>query len=125
MKVLIVGSGGREHALAWVCTSAAGVTEVLVAPGNAGTATEPRVRNANVAATDIPGLIGLARAEHVELTIIGPETPLVMGVVDEFQAAGLRCFGPSRAAARLEGSKAFSKEFLRRHDIPTAAHRSS
>ena len=124
MKVLIVGNGGREHALAWRCAAAPTVSEVLVAPGNAGTATEPRVRNASVAATDIPGLIALARAESIALTIIGPETPLVMGVVDAFQAAGLRCFGPSRAAAQLEGSKAFSKEFLRHHNIPTALYRS-
>lgn len=124
MRILIVGNGGREHALAWRCAAAAEVTEVLVAPGNAGTANEPRVRNVAVAATDIPGLIAVARLEQVALTIIGPETPLVMGVVDEFQAAGLRCFGPSRAAAQLEGSKAFSKEFLQRHRIPTAAYRS-
>ena len=124
MKVLIVGGGGREHALAWRCAASNAVSEVLVAPGNAGTATEARVRNVDVAATDIPGLIALARAEGVVLTIIGPETPLVMGVVDAFQAAGLRCFGPSRAAAQLEGSKAFCKEFLRRHGIPTAAYRS-
>ena len=124
MKVLIAGNGGREHALAWCCAAAASVSEVLVAPGNAGTATEPKVRNIGVAATDIPGLIALARAESVALTIIGPETPLVMGVVDAFQAAGLACFGPSRAAAQLEGSKAFSKEFLRRHGIPTALYRS-
>jgi len=124
MKILIVGNGGREHALAWCCRKGAGVTEVLVAPGNAGTATEPGVRNVAVAATDIPGLIALARAEKVALTIIGPETPLVMGVVDEFQAAGLRCLGPRRAAARLEGSKLFAKEFLQRHRIPTAGYRS-
>jgi phosphoribosylamine---glycine ligase len=124
MKILIVGSGGREHALAWVCAASASVSEVLVAPGNAGTAGEPRVRNAGVGASDIPGLIALARAEAIDLTIIGPETPLVLGVVDEFRSAGLRCFGPSRAAARLEGSKAYSKEFLRRHGIPTAAYRS-
>ena len=123
MKILIVGNGGREHALAWCCSRAAGVIEVLVAPGNAGTAAEPRMRNANVAATDIPGLVQLAHAEQVALTIIGPEGPLVMGVVDAFQAAGLRCFGPSRAAAQLEGSKAYCKEFLRRHRIPTAAYR--
>ncbi len=124
MKVLVVGDGGREHALAWRCAASAAVSEVLVAPGNAGTATEPRLRNVGVAASDIPGLVALARAENIALTIIGPETPLVGGVVDAFQAAGLRCFGPSRAAAQLEGSKAFSKEFLRRHQIPTAGYRS-
>ncbi|MBS0388067.1 MAG: phosphoribosylamine--glycine ligase, partial [Proteobacteria bacterium] len=124
MKVLIVGNGGREHALAWKCAASPSVREVLVAPGNAGTATEPKVRNAAVAATDIAGLVALARAEGVALTIIGPETPLVMGVVDAFQAAGLACFGPSRACAQLEGSKSFTKEFLRRHEIPTARYRS-
>ena len=123
MKILIVGGGGREHALAWCCSRAAGVTEVLVAPGNAGTAAEPRMRNVNVAATDIPALVRLAQAEQVALTIIGPEGPLVMGVVDAFQVAGLRCFGPRRSAAQLEGSKAYCKEFLERHRIPTAAYR--
>jgi phosphoribosylamine---glycine ligase len=122
MKVLIVGSGGREHALAWKCAQSTRVTEVLVAPGNGGTATEPRVRNVAVAAEDITGLVAMAQAERVALTIIGPEQPLVMGVVDAFAAAGLRCFGPRQAAARLEGSKAFTKEFLKRHGIPTAAH---
>ena len=123
MKILIVGNGGREHALAWCCLKAPGVSEVLVAPGNAGTGAEPRVRNVKVAATDIAGLVQLALAEKVALTIIGPEGPLVMGVVDAFKAAGLRCFGPSRAAAQLEGSKAYCKEFLERHRIPTAAYR--
>ena len=120
MKVLIVGGGGREHALAWKCAAAARVTEVLVAPGNAGTAAEPRVRNVAVAAEDIVALVQLARAERVDLTIVGPEAPLVAGIVDAFVAAGLSCFGPRREAARLEGSKAFAKEFLRRHGIPTA-----
>ena len=124
MKILVVGNGGREHALAWCCASAPGVTEVLVTPGNAGTAAEPRVRNVSIAPTEIEALVALARAESVDLTIIGPETPLVMGVVDAFQAAGLKCFGPGRAAAQLEGSKAFTKEFLRRHAIPTAGYRS-
>jgi phosphoribosylamine---glycine ligase len=120
MKVLIVGGGGREHALAWKCAAAARVAEVLVAPGNAGTAEEPRVRNVGVAADDIAALLRLARAERVDLTIVGPEAPLVAGLVDAFAEAGLSCFGPRRAAARLEGSKAFAKEFLRRHGIPTA-----
>jgi phosphoribosylamine---glycine ligase len=120
MKVLIVGGGGREHALAWKCAAAARVAEVLVAPGNAGTAAEPRVRNVGVAADDIPALLRLARAERVHLTIVGPEAPLVAGFVYAFADAGLSCFGPRRAAARLEGSKAFAKEFLRRHGIPTA-----
>jgi phosphoribosylamine---glycine ligase len=120
MKVLIVGGGGREHALAWKCAASSGVSEVLVAPGNAGTAAEPKVRNVRVAADDVAGLTRLAAAEHAALTIIGPEAPLVAGVADAFAAAGLRCFGPTQAAARLEGSKAFAKEFLRRHGIPTA-----
>jgi phosphoribosylamine--glycine ligase len=120
MKVLIVGGGGREHALAWKCAAAARVAEVLVAPGNAGTAGEPKVRNAAVATEDTAGLVQLALRERIDLTIVGPEGPLVAGVVDAFAAAGLRCFGPRRACAQLEGSKAFSKEFMRRHGIPTA-----
>jgi phosphoribosylamine---glycine ligase len=120
MKVLIVGGGGREHALAWKCAAAARVSEVLVAPGNAGTAAEPRVRNIGIQAEDIAALVQLARAERVDLTIVGPEAPLVGGIVDVFVAAGLNCFGPGREAARLEGSKAFAKQFLRRHGIPTA-----
>lgn len=120
MKVLIVGAGGREHALAWKCALAARVAEVLVAPGNAGTAMEPKVRNVAVAAEDIAALVQLAQRELVDLTIVGPEAPLVAGIVDAFATAGLRCFGPRRAAAQLEGSKAFAKEFLRRHGIPTA-----
>ena len=123
MKVLIVGGGGREHALAWKCAQSARVREVIVAPGNAGTQTEPRVRNAAVSATDLSGLVELARREQIALTIIGPEAPLVAGVVDAFQAAGLACFGPLQAAARLEGSKAFAKDFLQRHGIPSAAYR--
>jgi len=121
VKVLIVGSGGREHALAWKCAASPRVTDVLVAPGNAGTAREPKVRNAAVEATDIGGLVQLARTEGVSLTIVGPEAPLVAGIVDAFERQGLRCFGPRLAGARLEGSKAFAKEFLRRHRIPTAA----
>jgi phosphoribosylamine---glycine ligase len=123
MKVLIVGNGGREHALAWKCAQSPRVDEVLVAPGNAGTDHEPRVRNVDVAASDTAGLIALSRREGVDLTIIGPEAPLVAGVVDAFQMQGLRCFGPTRLAARLEGSKAFTKDFLHRHGIPTAAYR--
>ena len=122
MKVLVVGGGGREHALAWKLRQSAGVTEVLVAPGNAGTATEPGLRNVNVAADDCVGLLALAQREAVDFTLVGPELPLVAGLVDDFTAAGMPCFGPSKAAAQLEGSKAFSKDFLQRHGIPTAAH---
>ncbi|MFM7396678.1 MAG: phosphoribosylamine--glycine ligase [Gammaproteobacteria bacterium] len=122
MKVLIVGSGGREHALAWKCAQSTRVAEVLVAPGNAGTAGEPKVRNVSVNAEDVAGLVDLARREQIDLTIIGPEAPLVLGVVDAFETAGLRCFGPRKAPSQLEGSKAFTKEFLRRHRIPTAAY---
>jgi phosphoribosylamine--glycine ligase len=122
MKVLIVGGGGREHALAWKCAQSPRVSEVLVAPGNGGTATEPRVRNVDVAAEDVAGLVALAKREQIGLTIIGPEAPLVIGVVDAFAAAGLRCFGPRQAAAQLEGSKAYTKEFLKRYGIPTAAY---
>jgi len=123
MKVLIVGAGGREHALAWKCAASPEVAEVLVAPGNAGTASEPKVRNIEVGAEDVAGLVKLALDERVDLTIIGPEAPLVAGVADAFGARGLKCFGPPRAAARLEGSKAFAKEFLGRHAIPTAHSR--
>jgi len=122
MKVLIVGGGGREHALAWKCAQSPRVDAVLVAPGNAGTAREPKVRNVDVAADDVPALVALAQDQRIDLTIIGPEAPLVLGVVDAFEARGLRCFGPRRAPSRLEGSKAFTKEFLRRHGIPTAGY---
>lgn len=124
MKVLIVGGGGREHALAWKCAQSSKVSEVLVAPGNAGTALEPRLRNVAVAADDIDALLDLAEAEVVGLTIVGPEVPLVAGIVDRFRERGLACFGPTAAAAQLEGSKAFTKAFLERHNIPTAAYRS-
>ncbi|SHE76524.1 phosphoribosylamine--glycine ligase [Thermomonas hydrothermalis] len=120
MKVLVIGSGGREHALAWKLAQSPRVAEVIVAPGNAGTASEPKCRNAAVKATDIDGLLQLAQDEGVALTVVGPEQPLVAGVVDRFRAAGLRIFGPSAAAAQLEGSKAFAKAFLHRHRIPTA-----
>ncbi len=122
MKVLVIGGGGREHALAWKFAQSPRVAEVIVAPGNAGTAAEPKCRNAAVATMDIPGLVALARAERVGLTVVGPEGPLVFGVVDAFEAAGLPCFGPKRLAARLEGSKQFTKEFLTRHRIPTARY---
>jgi len=123
MKILVVGGGGREHALAWKCAQSANVDEVIVAPGNAGTAIEPRVRNVQVGAEDIEGLLDLATSEAIGLTIIGPEVPLVAGIVDRFQENGLACFGPSAAAAQLEGSKAFTKDFLKRYNIPTADYR--
>ncbi|MDP3858972.1 MAG: phosphoribosylamine--glycine ligase [Stagnimonas sp.] len=123
MKVLVIGAGGREHALAYTLARSPRVSEVLVAPGNAGTARESGCRNVAVAADDIPGLLRLAQAEAVGLTVVGPELPLSLGVVDSFEAAGLRIFGPTRAAAQLEASKAFTKDFLERHRIPTAQYR--
>ncbi|NLB13764.1 MAG: phosphoribosylamine--glycine ligase [Gammaproteobacteria bacterium] len=120
MKILVIGSGGREHALAWKLAQSPRASEVLVAPGNAGTAHEAKCRNVAVKADDIEGLLALAQREDVALTVVGPEAPLVAGVVDRFRAAGLRVFGPSAAAAQLEGSKAFAKDFLARHGIPTA-----
>jgi len=122
MKVLIIGGGGREHALAWKAAQSPSVETVFVAPGNAGTALEPRIKNVAIAADDIDGLVKFAQAENIQLTIVGPEAPLVAGVVDAFQQADLRCFGPSKTAAQLEGSKSFSKDFLSRHKIPTAAY---
>lgn len=122
MKVLIIGSGGREHALAWKCAESDDVSEVLVAPGNAGTASEKKVRNVAVSSDDIDVLSKLARDEKIDLTIVGPEAPLVAGIVDRFDSLGLPCFGPNAAAAQLEGSKAFTKDFLARHDIPTGEY---
>ena len=120
MKVLVIGAGGREHALAWKIAQSPQVQEVLVAPGNAGTAREDKCRNVAVGATEIDRLLQLVRDEGVALTVVGPEAPLVAGVVDRFRAEGLRIFGPTAAAAQLEGSKAFAKDFLARHGIPTA-----
>ena len=122
MKVLVVGGGGREHALAWKCAQSQRVTHVYVAPGNAGTALEPKLSNIDIAAEDIDALLGFAVREDIDLTLIGPEGPLVAGIVDAFNDAKRACFGPTRAAARLEGSKAFTKEFLRRYQIPTASY---
>ncbi|HWJ05521.1 MAG TPA: phosphoribosylamine--glycine ligase [Steroidobacteraceae bacterium] len=122
MKVLIIGSGGREHALAWKVAQSRRVSQVFVAPGNAGTRLEPNTTNVDIAADDVPALLEFARRERIDLTIVGPEGPLVIGVCDEFAAAGLKCFGPSRLAARLEGSKAFTKDFLQRNGIPSAAY---
>lgn len=123
MKVLVIGSGGREHALAWKLAQSPRVREVLIAPGNAGTAREPRCRNVAVAADDLAGLVALAQREGIDFTVVGPEAPLALGVVDAFAAAGLRIFGPRRNAAQLEASKAFTKDFLARHRIPTAQYR--
>ncbi len=122
-KVLIVGNGGREHALAWKCAQSPRVTEVIVAPGNAGTAREPKVRNVAIGVAELEKLANLAASEGVALTIVGPEVPLVAGIVDLFSTRGLPCFGPRKAAAQLEGSKVFTKEFLQRHRIPTAGYR--
>lgn len=122
MNVLVIGGGGREHALAWKAAQAKDVNTVFVAPGNAGTALETKVKNVPIAADDVPGLLAFAQQNNIELTIVGPEAPLVLGVVDAFRAAGLMIFGPTQGAAQLEGSKAFSKDFLARHRIPTAAY---
>lgn len=122
MKVLIIGNGGREHALAWKAAQSPLVTKVFVAPGNAGTALEPNLENINIKANDISGLLNFAQQQQIDLTIVGPEVPLVLGVVDSFQKAGLKIFGPTKSAAQLEGSKAFTKDFLARHHIPTAEY---
>ena len=122
MKILIIGSGGREHALAWKCAQSSDADEILVAPGNAGTARETKCRNVAVSSDDIDALAQLAQDENIGLTIVGPEAPLVAGIADRFSELGLPCFGPSAAAAQLEGSKAFTKDFLARHHIPTAAY---
>jgi len=123
MRILVVGGGGREHALAWKLARSTRVARVLVAPGNAGTAIEPKCENLAIAADDIDALLDYARSNGVDLTMIGPEAPLVAGIADRFVDAGLRIFAPCAAAARLEGSKAFAKDFLRRHAIPTADYR--
>ena len=122
MKVLIIGNGGREHALAWKTAESSDVTKVFVAPGNAGSAAENKVENVNIDVTDLAGLVAFAKTESIDLTIVGPEVPLVLGVVDEFEKEGLAIFGPTAAAAQLEGSKAFTKDFLARHNIPTASY---
>lgn len=122
MKILIIGNGGREHALAWKTAESNDVSKVFVAPGNAGTATENKVENINIGVTDIEDLVAFAKTQSIDLTIVGPEAPLVIGVVDAFEKEGLAIFGPTAAAAQLEGSKAFTKDFLARHNIPTAAY---
>ena len=120
MNILVIGGGGREHALAWKAAQSPLADTVFVAPGNAGTAREPKLHNVAIGVEDIAALVDFARDNAVGLTIVGPEVPLVLGVVDAFQAAGLKCFGPGRGAAQLEGSKSFTKDFLARHRIPTA-----
>ncbi|HEY4774304.1 MAG: phosphoribosylamine--glycine ligase [Candidatus Muproteobacteria bacterium RIFCSPHIGHO2_12_FULL_60_33] len=122
MKILIIGGGGREHALAWKIAQSPQAEKVFVAPGNAGSAREARCENVAIAAEDVDGLLRFAQQNKIDLSVVGPEVPLVLGVVDRFRAAGLRCFGPTQAAAQLEGSKAFTKDFLARHKIPTAAY---
>ncbi|MEZ8067726.1 phosphoribosylamine--glycine ligase [Vibrio sp. FF145] len=119
MNVLIIGAGGREHALGWKAAQNPNVETVFIAPGNAGTALEPKLENVNIGVEDIAGLVEFAQDKKIELTIVGPEAPLVIGVVDAFREVGLPIFGPTQAAAQLEGSKAFTKDFLARHDIPT------
>ena len=122
MKILVVGNGGREHALAWKAAQSPLAHQVYVAPGNAGTALEPNLKNIDIAASDIEGLLEFAIRENIDLTIVGPEVPLVAGIVDSFGKAGKKCFGPSAQSAQLEGSKAFCKDFMARHGIPTAAY---
>ena len=120
MNILVIGSGGREHALAWKLAQSPKAQKVFVAPGNGGTARDPRLLN--VAITDVKALADFAEAEKIDLTVVGPEAPLAAGVVDEFRARGLRIFGPTKAAAQLESSKAFAKDFMKRHAIPTAVY---
>lgn len=122
MKVLIIGNGGREHALAYRASLSPLAQKVFVAPGNPGTASEPKMENVNIGVDDIEGLVAFAKKEAIDLTIVGPEAPLVAGVTDAFEKEGLKIFGPSKAGAQLEGSKSFTKDFLKRHNIPTAAY---
>ena len=124
MNVLIVGGGGREHALAWKAAQSQQVTQVYIAPGNAGTALEPGIENIKIGAEDIDALLEFAANKRIELTIVGPEAPLVTGIVDRFEAQGLTIFGPSAKASQLEGSKTFTKDFLARHQIPSAGYQS-
>ena len=123
MKILVIGSGGREHAIAWKAAASSMVEKVFVAPGNAGTEIEPGIENISIAANDIDALTRFARDKKINLTIVGPEAPLVEGITDVFHKAGLKCFGPSKRAAQLEGSKVFTKEFLERQGIPSAGYK--
>ena len=120
MKILVIGDGGREHALAWKLAQSPRVTTVFVAPGNAGTALEDTITNVDLSVSNLDGLVTFAESQNIDYTVVGPEAPLVNGIVNRFEADGLRCFGPRADCAQLEGSKAFTKEFLRRHNIPTA-----
>ena len=122
MKVLIVGGGGREHALAWKCAQSVNVSEVFCAPGNIGSGEEDKVKNIPIQAERIDSLVAFALEEQITLTIIGPEAPLAAGIVDEFKSVGLHCFGPTKDSAQLEASKAFTKDFLKRYDIPTGEY---
>ncbi|WP_130536744.1 phosphoribosylamine--glycine ligase [Thiomicrorhabdus indica] len=122
MNILVIGSGGREHALAWKAAQSPLAEQVFVAPGNTGTDLEPNLTNVAIGVEDLDGLVEFAKNNDIGLAIVGPEVPLVLGVVDAFEAAGLKCFGPTKGAAQLEGSKAFSKDFLAKHNIPTAAY---
>ena len=123
MKTMVIGSGGREHALAWKIAQSARVEKVFVCPGNAGTAREDKAENIDIGASDIDSLIKFATSENIELTIVGPEAPLVEGITDKFNESGLKCFGPTKDASQLEGSKVFTKDFLSRHNIPTAEYK--
>jgi len=123
MKVLVIGSGGREHAIAWQCARFSEVHHIFVAPGNAGSALENKVSNVEIGSEDIPALIDFAKKKSIDITIVGPEAPLVMGIVDDFRDQGLAIFGPTKLAAQLEGSKAFCKDFLYRNNIPTAFYK--
>ena len=123
MKVLVIGSGGREHALAWKISKSSQVSSVFVAPGNGGTEIEEAINNVDISSNDIEALIKFALSQQIDLTIVGPEDPLVEGITDKFQESGLLCFGPSKDAARLEGSKEYMKDFLIRHNIPTAGYK--
>lgn len=122
MKILIIGSGGREHALAWKAAQSKKVDKIYLAPGNAGTALEAKLENVAIQVDDLDALVNFAQDNAIALTIVGPEVPLVAGIVDKFQSVGLACFGPTKAAAQLEGSKAFTKDFLARHNIPTGSY---
>lgn len=122
MNILIIGSGGREHALGWKIAQSEKASRVFIAPGNAGTFLEDKLENVEIGVEDLEGLVAFAQDNEIELTLVGPEVPLVLGVVDRFAEAGLKCFGPTQGAAQLEGSKAFTKDFLARHNIPTAAY---